>query len=735
MTESQQGLVVVQNSIPVPHLYNVLVELKLASTVTLDAVQRAFGSLIQVQPSLRMAFRELQAILLPPLADENLPLQSIVAQDCFESAVSLELELLAKTEFLLDQGPLLRATHVIASDGQRSSLLLVIHHSIFDGASIAPLIRDFNAALTGDLDIPVLRSKRETALKRELGAQFRTANETSVEADARIIGERLREVPATVVFPRPGRPSLSSFSGRRRRIELSNELNTGITSTLTRLGITPFVFFSGIFAATLGRHTDATVATFGIPLNARRTLAAHDLCGFFVNTLPLIVEVPWEVGFDDYVRSTISVEIDQLKRSVAVPFTRVVRFGAPDRESNRNPLFSTMLAMQDSTVIADGAPVQSVLEHGTGTAKFDLWLGITPTPEGWLLELEHDTTFLPQEIANGVIDSILQALNAVVSDPSVPLANLFTDSSPEDSVGDDGYWCEPVSDNLYTWLKNASLLNKNRVAIEESGSTLTYGDLYQHVDNAAVGLYERNVRCGDVVGLTTVTLIDTIIAMLAILKLRGVFLPLDLSLPADRLSYMVDKAHCRIAVGVGAPGIEAYELGKSHDLVNISVENYKQEDGVYVMFTSGSTGKPKGVLMHNAPLVNLTGWQLDALQIDEHSRFLQYAPLGFDVSFQEIVPTLIAGGTVVSRGGIDRRDFINIARHVSQGDLTHVYLPVAALRPFVQAAKDTDMPALKYLCVSGEQLIVDEVIRAFFVRHPGLQLLNLYGPTETHAVT
>jgi len=735
LTESQLGLVVVQKSIPVPHLYNILIELSLASTVTTYAVKYALTSLIEVQPALRLAFRDLQALLVSPLSIADLPLREVVVQDAFESTVDAELEALAKTEFQLDQAPLLRATHVVAADGQRSSLLLVIHHAVFDGASIEPLIRDFSSALAGNLDTHTLRHTREAALQRELAAQFRAANEARVEGVARTLGARLQEAPTTVLFPRPGRPLVTSFSGQRRRIELSHELNAGIDRTLSELGVTPFTFFAGIFAATLGRHADVPVVTFGVPLAARRTLASYDLCGFFVNTLPFIAQVPWQIGFDEYLRSTISTEIDQLKRSVAVPFTRVVRYCSPNRDSNRNPLFSSMLAMQDSTAVAPDGPVQSVREHGTGTAKFDLWLGVTPTPDGWLLELEHDTTLLPQQVADGIHGSILDALNAVVRDPGVALADLFADSSLDDSVRDDGYWHEPAASDLYTWLQTSAVRYADRVAVEEGGSVLTYRDLYQRVDKAAAGLYERNVRDGDVIGLTTVTLIDTIIAMLAVLKLRAVFLPLDLSLPAERLSYMTDKAHCRIAVGVGDPGITVFELGALQGALNPPTGARRPEDGVYVMFTSGSTGKPKGVLMHNAPLVNLTAWQLDALSIDEHSRFLQYAPLGFDVSFQEIVPTLVAGGAVVSRGGIDRRDFPGIAHHVRQGGLTHVYLPVAALRSFVQAAADFDLPALRYLCVSGEQLIVDENTQAFFERHPDVQLVNLYGPTETHAVT
>jgi amino acid adenylation domain-containing protein len=161
------------------------------------------------------------------------------------------------------------------------------------------------------------------------------------------------------------------------------------------------------------------------------------------------------------------------------------------------------------------------------------------------------------------------------------------------------------------------------------------------------------------------------------------------------------------------------------------------DSAVYVMFTSGSTGQPKGVLMGHRPLLNIAAWQIAALDQTGDSRFLQYAPAGFDVSYQEILPTLVAGGSVVSREPADRRDFPAVVRRVADTEVTHLYLPVAALRPFVQSVRVQRLllPALRYLCVSGEQLLVDDEIRAFFEENPHCTMVNHYGPTETNAAT
>lgn len=734
-TESQLGLVVLHQAIPVPHLYNVVVELRIDPTLPASRLRQALADLLTVQPALRLALHGPVATLIEPPSPADLPLLEITARHAFDAELDAALDALKRTAFPLDHAPLLKMVHVVDARQHDAALVLVVHHLVFDGASIGPLIRDLDAALAGTLDLAALRRTRETALSRELHAQARTADDPTVDQRARAIGDRLRDAPATTLFPRPGRPVSTAFDGRRIRIDPLPERSTAIDHTLAALGVTPFVFFSGLFAVLLARHSAARPVTFGTPLVARRTLASHALCGFFVNTLPLTIDVDWQQRFDTFLRTTVAAATDQVKREVAVSFGRVVRHAAPARDGNRNPLFSAMLAMQDTTAVPPDSAIRSVREHGTDTAKFDLWLGVTPTPAGWLLELEYDTQLLPDAVAQGLCASLTHALDTASATPAASLAELFRDHTPAYARRDDGLRCPPAAPDLDAWLRAAAAVHGERVAVEEPGNRLTYGALQQRVARAAAGLRARGVGVGDVVGLSTDTLVETIVAMLAILRLRAVFLPLDLSLPRERLVYMTDKAQCRLAIGAGDPGIPIFALDALDGLPVEASEGRSPDDGIYVMFTSGSTGKPKGVLMHNAPLVNLTAWQTAALQLDARTRFLQYAPLGFDVSFQEIIPTLATGGAVISRGALDRRDLAAIAAHVRDAAVTHVYLPVAALRPFVLAAASMDLPALRYLCVSGEQLIADDEIRAFLVERPAVQLVNLYGPTETHAVT
>jgi amino acid adenylation domain-containing protein len=555
-----------------------------------------------------------------------------------------------------------------------------------------------------------------------------------------------------VLYPRPHRPPETAFTGARLSWWLDDRDTAAIQDCCRQLSITPFVFFTAVYGCVLARHGGVSTVLIGSPFMARRTVGAFDLCGFFVNTLPVTVEVAPERTFAQHAGTVVREAVDLCRGNVDVSFNQLVAEVAPDRSTNRNPLFAAMLAMQDMFEPGLGdSPVRDIREPGNGTAKFDLWLGVTPVEGRWLFEIEYDRELIPPAVADGLLTSLQTALRRASADPEVRLADLFDDASAALSARTDGYPAPAPATSLVEWLRETARRRPDAVAIEGPGGTLTYAELERAWTAGATGLTARGVGAGDVVGLCVDTLADTVTTMLAILACGAAYLPLDRGLPDDRLAYMVEQAGCRLIVGAlenaAAPVVGLAELlaAVDPDAPGADLDAAAATDepvGVagapmYVMYTSGSTGRPKGVHMGHGPLRNLTGWQIAALGMGSDTRFMQYAPPGFDVSFQEIMPTLAAGGTVVSREPADRRDFAGLAQRLVDTAVTHVYLPVAALRPLVQRllAHQVRLPALRYLCVSGEQLGVDDETRAFLRDHPHCTLVNLYGPTETQAVT
>jgi amino acid adenylation domain-containing protein len=750
LTESQKGLLVVDGMVPTREIYNQIGRFDIDPAITLDGVRAAIVALVSVQPALRQIFGrlpELHARLEQPPTPATLALEIIEATpENYEDEILATAARIGRSAFDLALGPCYRWGYVRRTDGGDAAIILCMHHVVGDGVSIQPLVRDLEAALTGTLagdEVETKRIAREAAFLRELRAQNRVTSSEQLQDRAKVWAEQLRDVPPLVIYPKPNRPVETAFSGGRVEWHLSEADHEAFQATCTRLGISPFVLLTSIYGAAVARHGAVSTVLVGSPFMARRTVGAFDLCGFFVNTLPVTVDVDWERTFDQHAGETVREAVDYCKSNVDIAFTQLVAQAQPDRATNRNPLFSCMLAMQDTFEIKPGGVVRGVREPANGTAKFDLWLGCTPVDGRWLLELEYDRELVAPAVADGLLDSIRTALRRALADGSRTIADLFANSSAATSLRTDGFPARVPAATLTEWLSASAERHADAVAIEDQHGRLSYRELADAAERAANGLARAGVSAGDVVGLCVDSLSEVTIAILAILRCGAAYLPLDAQLPVERLAYMVEQAGCRAVVGDAGElaGVSNLRLA---DLMappaNGPVPQLAAPDAgrpAYVTYTSGSTGRPKGVQMGQGPLANLSAWQISALDMGAHTRFLQYAPLGFDVSFQEIVPTLAAGGTVVSREPADRRDFPALVRRIAQTRVTHIYLPVAALRPFVQSAlaRKTHFPALRHVCVSGEQLLVDDEIRRFFEVHPHCVLVNLYGPTETHAVT
>jgi non-ribosomal peptide synthetase component F len=158
---------------------------------------------------------------------------------------------------------------------------------------------------------------------------------------------------------------------------------------------------------------------------------------------------------------------------------------------------------------------------------------------------------------------------------------------------------------------------------------------------------------------------------------------------------------------------------------------------VYIIYTSGSTGWPKGVMLPHSCLDNVVEWQADS-SVAPDLRTGQFAPLNFDVSFQEIFGTLGAGGTLVIIPESLRRDSMGLLEWLADNGIERLFLPYVALQMLAVAAGfggPVHNLTLREINVAGEQLVITEEISSFFAKVPGCRLVNHYGQSESAMVS
>lgn len=284
----------------------------------------------------------------------------------------------------------------------------------------------------------------------------------------------------------------------------------------------------------------------------------------------------------------------------------------------------------------------------------------------------------------------------------------------------------------------------DRLAVRGRAESMSYGQLWRRSGVLAAQLRDHGMRPGDVIGLCPRRSPDLAVGVLGILRAGGAYLPLDAAYPRQRLEYMLRQAGAEVLVG-HREGAEA--LVGSRTLISLDETHVGRTVGdglavatgdiAYVMFTSGSTGVPKGVMQTHGALANLVEWQLRDSGVGAGEVTAQFAPISFDVSFQEIFATLTAGGVLLCLTDEERRDPVLLWKVLAQERVARLYLPFVMLQTLALFAEELadGAPPLREVITAGEQLRCDDRIKRLFAGLPGCRLVNHYGPTETHVCT
>ena len=278
-------------------------------------------------------------------------------------------------------------------------------------------------------------------------------------------------------------------------------------------------------------------------------------------------------------------------------------------------------------------------------------------------------------------------------------------------------------------------------AIIFGNDRLTYEQLAQKADNLAAQILKLS-PASLIAGVSTFRSIDTIVSVLAILKAGKAYLPLDPDYPQDRLQQIITDSGINVCLTVSAQkplfdslSINILVADKYYETAETPA--ITRQSAAYVLYTSGSTGTPKGVSMGHVALNNLLSWQQKNSISTTGINTLQFAPLSFDVSFQEIFATLNTGGTLVLVDDELRVDPYRLLRYIEIYSVNRIFLPFVVLQYLTEAADaEKYFPiCLKEVMTAGEQLKITPQIVRFFSALPGSVLYNQYGPTETHVVT
>ncbi|MDF5727328.1 MAG: amino acid adenylation domain-containing protein [Rhizonema sp. PD38] len=321
--------------------------------------------------------------------------------------------------------------------------------------------------------------------------------------------------------------------------------------------------------------------------------------------------------------------------------------------------------------------------------------------------------------------------------------NVNTPGNSQNSLTQQKYKC------IYELFEAQVERNSNAVAVVFEQECLTYRQLNSRANLLAHYLQALGVGPEVLVGIFMERSLEMLVGLLGILKAGGAYVPLDPAYPTERLAFMLEDTQISVLLTqarlveslpkhqaqVVCPDTQWEEIAQQSKENPISAA--KPDNLAYVIYTSGSTGKPKGVAMSHRPLSNLIIWQLESSRLPKGAKTLQFAPVSFDVSFQEIFSTWCSGGTLVLIREQVRVDAFELLRFLTEQEINRFFLPFVALQQLasVADAQGAVIPTLREIITAGEQLQITRPITNWLTKLKNCTLHNHYGPSESHVVT
>ena len=725
-------------------VYNIPLSLRMRGKLDKAALRQSVCDLVHRHHSLRSSFvhdteklrlKITRDIALPwlerDISGENKESRRLLVQQCANE--------IARHCFDLSLAPLMTATLLVVAP-EEHILFMNFHHIVVDGWSIGIMVQEISAGYEAHhAGRPFLLNPLKWQYTDYIAWQAELAQTGAMDRDLDFWQQKLAGVPACITMPADfNRSPVQNFTGSSIPLVIDLVTTTHLRARARQWGAS---LNHLTLAATVILFADCSGSSdlvIGMPLANRNRRDLEPVVGMFVNVVPLRFTVSPDMLLSDLVADVIRANSEALSHC-NLPFDRLVKAMITEKELSITPLFQVaydFLPPLESRFSFGGMEVEALdLVGDHAISKYDCTFYFDEKNGALAGQIEFNSTLYRPETVERWAEAYKTILTAMLDTPDASLKSIPLIASKEMEMVDlwsRGTVVPLLDESPWARFENVALERPDKVAVENMDVCFSYRELARRAEIISAKLAELSIKKGDRVGLMLPRTEDYLAAMLGVTRRGAVFVPFDLSHPADRLKTMAIQAGLDAVISYA--GNEVAEV-LAPAIVQIGPVTWSEcptlpdaihlchEDPLYMIFTSGSTGIPKAVNIPWRGLCNLVQFSIRNFSLSPDDRISEIASLAFDASIFEIWPSLLAGAAIVFVPDDVRLDPRVLGDWLIEHHISVHFSPT----PLAEELLSLEWPAtttLRLMSTGGQRL------HSYPPPNLPFSVMNLYGPTE-----
>ena len=552
-------------------------------------------------------------------------------------------------------------------------------------------------------------------------------------------------VPEIATIPSSDAFTRNNLSGQsnRKQFTMSKNLISIINEFCKNAKVSVFNFFMAVFAIYIGRTSGLDEFVIGSPILNRCNVKEKRTSGMFINTVPLKIELKNNIKFTD-LASSVSTSLFNIFKHQKYPYLSLLE-DLRHKDHTIPNLYNILISYQNIRSTAQNSETPYSIQWIPNNYTSDsIDIHIYDMNDTGDINIAYDYQIIKyseQDIVNihsrilNIIDQILENTTITINDIEIVTPEEKNRILIDFNNTTTDY---PRNNTISSLFEEQAQKTPDNIAVVFEKQKLTYKELNEKSNSLAIYLRNAGVANNDVVGIFLDKSLESIIAILGILKCGAIYMPIDINYPDSRIDFMLKDSSASFILS----SLELRDkLKRYNNVIYIDLSNAEiydnlmpnldpttsSDDCAYIMYTSGSTGNPKGVMVSNRNIARLVK-NTNYIKFEKHERILQTGSIVFDACTFEIWGALLNGFELYIIKKQDLLDPILLEKYLIDNKITILWLTAPLFNQLSESKPD--MFRTVRVLLTGGDVLSPKHINAVKKYCPNLTIINGYGPTE-----